>query len=52
MSGVSAGETPRPTTTYAEFTALDPWHAPLRAAARDVALRALAVGRRIDDTGE
>ncbi len=52
MSGASAGGTPRPTATYAEFTALDPWHAPLRAAARDVALRALAVGRRIDDTGD
>lgn len=51
-NGASAGGAPQPTTTYAEFKALDPWHAPLRAAARDVALRALAVGRRIDDTGD
>ena len=52
MSEAGAGGTPRPTATYAEFTALDPWHASLRALARDVALRALAVGRRIDDTSD
>ena len=51
MNGPNTKESPRSTLTYAEFTALDPWHAPLRAAARDVALRTLAVGQRIDDTG-
>ncbi len=38
----------RPTATYAEFIALMPWRSRLRAAARDLALRGLALGRRID----
>ena len=38
----------RPTTTYTEFTALIPWHGRLRAVARDLAVRGLALGRRID----
>lgn len=38
----------RPTATYAEFIALMPWPSRLRAAARDIALRGLALGRRID----
>ncbi len=41
---------PRLTSTYREFTRLTPWPRRFRAAARDIAVGALAMGRRIDST--
>lgn len=38
------------TSTYREFTRLTPWPRRFRAAVRDIALGALAMGRRIDST--